>query len=276
MALVVNTNQSSLASQRMLSNATSGLNATFEKLSSGYRINRAADDAAGLVISGNLTSQISGLNQAVRNANDAISLIQVSDSAIDEMNSSLHRMRMLAIQAENGINDENDLTALQKEFVESVALINSIAEKTEFGGIKLLDGSAEILNFMIGSEAGQTISIDMTKSFSSTTNDLALDDISLIDDGAETVLAALDNALLILDSARTDYGAIQNSLTATIKNLSNVSENVTGSRSRIKDTDFARETTELTRTQILQQSSISVLSQANQRPQAALLVLNSS
>jgi flagellin len=276
MALVVNTNQSSLTSQRMLSNATSGLSSTFEKLSSGYRINRAADDAAGLVISGSLTSQISGLNQAVRNANDAISLIQVSDSAIDEMNNTLHRMRMLTIQAENGINDDEDLAALQQEFTQSVALINSIAEKTEFGGIKLLNGSAGMLDFMIGSEAGQKISIDMTTSFTATDDDLALEDISLIEDDTETVLAALDNALQMLDSARTDFGAIQNSLVATIKNLSNVSENVAGSRSRIKDTDFAKETTELTRTQILQQSSTSVLSQANQRPQAALLVLTTN
>lgn len=276
MALMVNTNQSSLTSQRMLTNATSGLSTSFERLSSGYRINRAADDAAGLVISGTLTNQISGLNQAVRNANDAVSLIQVSDSAIDEMNNSIQRMRMLAIQAENGINDDSDLEALQQEFTQSKSLLNSIAEKTEFGGIKLLDGTAGMLDFMIGSEAGQKISIDMTTSYSTSANDLALDDISLIEDDAETVLAALDNALLKLDSARTDYGAIQNSLIATIKNLTNVSENVAGSRSRIKDTDYARETTELTRTQILQQSSTSVLSQANQRPQAALLVLNSS
>ncbi|MCH8539025.1 MAG: flagellin FliC [Alkalimonas sp.] len=276
MALMVNTNQSSLTSQRMLTNATSGLSTSFERLSSGYRINRAADDAAGLVISGTLTNQISGLNQAVRNANDAVSLIQVSDSAIDEMNNSIQRMRTLAIQAENGINDESDLEALQQEFAQSKSLLNSIAEKTEFGGIKLLDGTAGMLDFMIGSEAGQKISIDMTTSYSTSANDLALDDISLIEDDAETVLAALDNALLKLDSARTDYGAIQNSLIATIKNLTNVSENVAGSRSRIKDTDYARETTELTRTQILQQSSTSVLSQANQRPQAALLVLNSS
>ncbi|MEE2001191.1 MULTISPECIES: flagellin N-terminal helical domain-containing protein [Alkalimonas] len=273
MALVVNSNQSSLSSQRLLSNATSGLNATFEKLSSGYRINRAADDAAGLVISGRLTNQVSGLNQAVRNATDAISLVQVTDGAMEEATHSLHRMRVLAIQADNGVNSEADLEALQQEFDQLRQAINSIAQKSEFAGIRLLDGSAGTLEFMIGANAGQKLSIELGASYQTDAAGLNLDGLSLVNDSTEDVLNGIDAALMQLDQARTDYGAIQNSLFSTIKNLSNISENVSASRSRIKDTDYAKETTELTRVQIIQESSTAVLAQANQRPQAALTVL---
>lgn len=275
MALMVNTNQSSLASQRLLNNATAGLSSTFEKLSSGYRINRAADDAAGLVISGTLTNQVLALNQAVRNANDAVSLVQVTDSAMDEVANNLQRMRVLTIQAENGLNTEVDLEALQQEFDQLRQSIDSIATNSEFAGIKLLDGTAGELTFMIGSEAGQKKVITLADDFRVGADGLDLAELDLLEDDTETILAGIDDALLQIDSARTDFGSIQNALQATMKNLSNVSENVSASRSRIKDTDYAKETTELTRTQIIQQSSISVLAQANQRPQAALLVLDS-
>ncbi|SEA44683.1 flagellin [Alkalimonas amylolytica] len=275
MALMVNTNQSSLASQRLLSNATAGLSSTFEKLSSGYRINRAADDAAGLVISGTLTNQVLALNQAVRNANDAISLVQVTDSAMDEIATNLQRMRVLAIQAENGLNTEVDLDALQQEFDQMRQSIDSIATNSEFAGIPLLDGTAGELTFLIGAEAGQKKVIVLDQDYRVSPDGLDLGEVDLREDDTESILASIDDALLQIDSARTDYGAIQNALQSTIKNLSNVSENVSASRGRIKDTDYAKETTELTRTQIIQQSSISVLAQANQRPQAALLVLDS-
>lgn len=275
MTLMVNTNQSSLTSQRLLGNATAGLNSTFEKLSSGYRINRAADDAAGLVLSGTLTNQVLALNQAVRNANDAISLVQVADSAMDEIANNLQRMRVLSIQAENGLNTEVDLTALQQEFDQLRQSIDSIASNSEFAGIPLLDGSTGELTFLIGTEAGQKKSIVLDQDYRVSTNGLDLEDVDLRDDDTEGILAAIDDALLQIDSARTDFGAIENALQSTIKNLSNVSENVSASRSRIKDTDYAKETTELTQTQIIQQSSITVLAQANQRPQAALLVLDS-
>ncbi|MDP4528321.1 flagellin [Alkalimonas delamerensis] len=273
MSLVVNSNQSSLGSQRLLSNATSGLNATFEKLSSGYRINRAADDAAGLVITGTLQNQISGLNQAVRNASDAISLLQVTDGAMDEMANSLQRMRVLTIQAHNGVNTIADKQALQQEFDELRQGINAIAEKTEFAGIRLLDGSAGSLDFLVGANAGQKVSIELSNSYSTAAAGLNLDGLSLVDDDTEDILQRIDAALMQTDEARTDYGAQQNAMISTIKNLSNISENVSASRSRIKDTDYARETTELTRVQIIQESSTSVLAQANQRPQAALAVL---
>lgn len=273
MSLVVNTNQSSLASQRLLSNATGGLSTSFERLSSGFRINRAADDAAGLVISNVLTSQVNGLDQAVRNANDAVSLVQVTEGAMDEIATSLQRMRVLTIQSENGINTAADIAAIQQEYDELAASIQNIADNTEFGGIKLLDGSTPSVIFQIGANAGQKIAIDLSAGYGSGATGLNVAAVQLgIDDAADSLLA-LDQAILAIDVGRTDLGAWQNVLTTTIRNLSNISENVSASRGRIRDTDYARETTELTRTQIIQQSSTTVLAQANQRPQAALSVL---
>lgn len=274
MSLVVNTNQSSLASQRLLSNATSGLTTNFERLTSGFRINRAADDAAGLVISNVLTSQVNGLDQAVRNANDAISLVQVTEGALDEIGVSLQRMRVLTIQSENGINTAADIAAIQQEYDELAASIQNIADNTEFGGLKLLDGSGQTAVFQIGANAGQKIAIDLSNSYGSGAAGLNVAAVQLGTDDAASSLDTLDAAILSIDSARTELGAWQNVLGTTIRNLTNISENVSASRSRIRDTDYARETTELTRTQIIQQSSTSVLAQANQRPQAALSVLN--
>ncbi|KKO47048.1 flagellin [Arsukibacterium ikkense] len=274
MALVVNSNQSSLTSQRLLSNATVGLSTSFERLASGFRINRAADDAAGLVISNVLTSQVNGLDQAVRNANDAISLVQVTEGGMDEIHTSLQRLRVLAIQSGNGINSASEIAAIQQEFNELTAAIQNIADNTEFGGIKLLDGSVPAVEFQIGANAGQKISINLATSYGSDVSGLNIADIALGTEDIAATLQRLDGALLTLDSARTDLGAWQNVLDITMRNLRNVSENVSASRSRIRDTDYARETTELTRTQIIQQSSITVLAQANQRPQAALNVLN--
>ncbi|MEO3678976.1 flagellin N-terminal helical domain-containing protein [Rheinheimera fenheensis] len=274
MSLVVNTNQSSLASQRLLSNATSGLTTSFERLTSGFRINRAADDAAGLVISNVLTSQVNGLDQAVRNANDAISLVQVTEGALDEIGVSLQRMRVLTIQSENGINTPADIAAIQQEYDELAASIQNIADNTEFGGLKLLDGSGQTAVFQIGANAGQKIAIDLSNSYGSGATGLNVAAVQLGADDAASSLDTLDAAILSIDSARTELGAWQNVLGTTIRNLTNISENVSASRSRIRDTDYARETTELTRTQIIQQSSTSVLAQANQRPQAALSVLN--
>lgn len=275
MSLVVNTNQSSLTSQRLLSNATAGLSTTFERLTSGFRINRAADDAAGLVITNVLTSQVNGLDQAVRNANDAISLVQVTEGAMEEIGISLQRMRVLTIQSENGINTAADISAIQLEYDELAASIQNIADNTEFGGIKLLDGSTPKVVFQIGANAGQKIEIDLSASYGSDAGGLNVAAVVLGQDDAADSLSALDSAILAVDSARTDLGAWQNALGSTIRNLTNVSENVSASRSRIRDTDYAKETTELTRTQIIQQSSTTVLAQANQRPQAALSILTS-
>lgn len=274
MAIVVNTNSSSLTSQRMLQNAGAGLGATTERLASGFRINRAADDAAGLVISGRLTGQVNGLEQARRNASDAISLTQVAEGAMDEIFTALQRMRVLTIQSENGINNEQDIAALQSEFDQLTQLIDRIAENTEFNGKTLLDGSVGVLSFQTGANALQYTDVTLSRRFNTDNSGLSLQGLLLGSGNSGDVLDAIDAAIKLTDQGRTELGATQSALFSTIRNLSNVEENVASSRSRIRDTDYARETTELTRTQILQQSSTTVLAQANQRPQAALFVLS--
>ena len=274
MAIVVNTNGSSLSSQRMLENASAGLGTTTERLASGFRINRAADDAAGLVITHRLTSQVEGLEQARRNANDAISLTQVAEGGMDEIFTALQRMRVLTIQSENGINNEQDIAALQSEFDLMTELINRIAINTEFNGKTLLDGSLGTLQFQTGANAQQYTPVTLDRRFTTDSTGLSLDGILLGQDTSEQTLAAIDSAIKLTDEGRTELGAMQNALFSTLRNLGNVTENVSASRGRIRDTDYAKETTELTRTQILQQTSTTVLAQANQRPQAAIFVLS--
>lgn len=273
MALTVNTNLSSLTTQRLMDNSSKGLTTAFERLTSGIRVNRAADDVAGLVISSNLTSQIDGLAQATRNANDAISLAQVTEGALEEIVNTLQRMRVLTVQAGNGINSSEQLAALQQEFEQGLNLIDGIANNTTFGNSKLLDGSAGSKTFLVGANAGQNIEIKLERRFTSDATGLGLQGLNIETDDLATILDVVDNAIDIADTQRAELGAMQNTISSTMKNLSNVTENVSASRSRIRDADFAKETTELTRNQILQQSSISVLTQANQRPQAALQML---
>ncbi|WP_240222403.1 flagellin [Rheinheimera hassiensis] len=286
MALFVNTNTSSLNAQRQLVNSGNSLDVAFKRLSSGFRINSAADDAAGLQISNRLTSQINGLDQAARNANDGISLAQVAEGAFDEMTTSLQRMRTLAIQAQNGISNADDVAALQKEFSSLKIEITRIANTTEFGGTKLLGGEFST-KVLVGAQASANDFIDVNIRASSGANGWtaaglglgaagAADGLSFAAGavvGASAAMARIDAAIKQVDGKRADLGAVQNRFQATIRNLTNVSENVSSARSRIRDTDFARETAELTRTQILQQTSTTVLSQANQRPQAALSLL---
>ncbi|MDX3775447.1 flagellin [Chromatiaceae bacterium AAb-1] len=273
MALYVNTNTSSLNAQRQLFNSGNSLDVAFKRLSSGFRINSAADDAAGLQISNRLTSQINGLDQAARNANDGISLAQVAEGAMDEITTSLQRIRTLAIQAQNGINSDDDRLALQKEVSALKLEMNRIADTTQFGKQNLLSGGYSA-NFLVGANAGQNISVNLSRAGGFGASGLGLGALSVSSvAGASAALAAIDSAIGIIDGKRADLGAIQNRFQATVRNLTNISENVSGARSRIRDTDFARETAELTRTQILQQTSTTVLAQANQRPQAALSLL---
>ncbi|WP_445765760.1 flagellin N-terminal helical domain-containing protein [Rheinheimera sp.] len=281
MALFVNTNASSLNAQRQLLNSGGALDTAFKRLSSGFRINSAADDAAGLQISNRLTSQINGLDQATRNANDGISLAQVAEGAFEEITNSLQRMRTLAVQSQNGISNADDKAALQKEFSALRTEISRIADTTEFGGQKLLDGdfSAKVL---VGAQASADDFISVNV-YNGATAGTAWDDAGLGVDafdlsttggtGASAAMTAIDDAIQLVDGKRADLGAVQNRFQATIRNLSNISENVSSARARIRDTDFAKETAELTRAQILQQTSTTVLAQANQRPQAALSLL---
>lgn len=274
MALFVNTNVSALNAQRQLINSGKTLDTSFQRLSSGFRINSAADDAAGLQISNRLTAQIMGLDQAIRNANDGISLSQVAEGAMDEITNALQRIRVLAVQSQNGINSSADRLALQKEVSALKTEISRIATTTQFGGVKLLDGKYSS-TFLVGANAGQTISVNISRAgggFGSSGLGVSLLSVSTLA-GASRALSQIDSAINIIDSKRADLGAIQNRFQSTIRNLSNIVENVSAARSRIKDTDFAKETAELTRSQILQQASTTILTQANQRPQAALSLL---
>ncbi len=265
-SLFVNTNVSSINAQRQLFDVNDRLNTSFERLSSGFRINSAADDAAGLQISDRLTSQVEGLNQAVRNANDAISLAQTAEGAISEITTSLQRIRQLSIQSQNGINSSADRLALR------------IATDTQFGNVNILDGNFSA-SFLVGANAGQTISVNLsTGNLGSITGfstaGLGIDGDSVeTASGAAALLSAVDAAISGVGGVRADLGALQNRFQSTIRNLSNISENLSAARSQIRDTDFAAETAELTRNQIIQQASVSVLSQANQRPQTALSLL---
>jgi len=274
MALFVNTNVSALNAQRQLINSGKTLDTSFQRLSSGFRINSAADDAAGLQISNRLTAQIQGLDQAIRNANDGISLSQVAEGAMDEITNALQRIRVLSVQSQNGINSSADRVALQKEVSALKTEISRIATTTQFGGVKLLDGKYSS-TFLVGANAGQTISVNISRTgggYGASGLGIAGLSISSLA-GASRALAQIDSAINVIDSKRADLGAIQNRFQSTIRNLSNIVENISSARSRIKDTDFAKETAELTRAQILQQASTTILSQANQRPQSALSLL---
>lgn len=273
MSLYVNTNVSALNAQRQLINSGNSLDNSFKRLSSGFRINSAADDAAGLQISNRLTSQIQGLDQAIRNANDGISLAQTAEGAMDEITNGLQRIRTLAVQSQNGINNSADRLALQKEVSALKTEISRIATTTQFGGVVLLNGSYSS-KFLVGANANQNISVNLSRAGGFGASGLSIGSLSIATiANASAALASVDSAIKAIDGKRADLGALQNRFQSTIRNLSNIVENVSSARSRIRDTDFAKETAELTRAQILQQASTTILSQANQRPQSALSLL---
>ncbi|MEM5509747.1 flagellin [Pseudoalteromonas sp. AS71] len=271
MALSVNTNVMSLNSQRNLSNSTNDLSTSFQRLSSGLRVNSSADDAAGLQIGSRLESQMKGLDQAGRNANDGISIAQTAEGALEETTNMLQRMRVLSIQSANGSNSVDDRAALQKEFTQLNEEITRVADTTTFGGVNVLNGTFTA-DFQVGADANQVIEIKI-----STDMDAAgLETTSLVistASQAQEAITALDASLKTVNDIRADLGAKQNRFSSTIRNLSNVSENVSASRSRIMDADFAAESASLARNQVLQQASSSMLAQANQQPQIALSLL---
>jgi flagellin len=377
MALNVNTNVSAMTAQRHLNGANEGLNKSMERLSSGYKINSAKDDAAGLQISNRLTSQSRGLDMAVRNANDGISIAQTAEGAMTESTNILQRMRDLSLQSSNGSNSRSERVAIQEEVTALNDELNRIAETTSFGGNKLLNGTFGAQSFQIGADSGEAVSLAMANLRSDTSgmggklyaaeegvdenwsaaSDTSLtvaytdirgeeinksinvkqgDDIEEVatyingqfDDikasvgednnlqifasnqavkggdvelggglvsqlgigtdgvektvndidvttvaGSQQAVSIIDGALKSVDSERASLGAFQNRFDHAISNLENINENVNASRSRIKDTDFAKETTQMTKTQILQNASTSVLAQAKQTPSAALSLL---
>ena len=247
MNLFVNTNVSSLNAQRQLFTSGQALNTSFERLSSRFRISSAADDAAGLQISDRLTTQVQGLNQAVRNANDAISLTQTAEGALGEVTTSLQRIRTLAVQSQNGINASADRNAIQKEVTALKNEISRIASDSQFADLNILQGSFSA-KFLVGANGGQTISVNLSRprGFGAFGLGISVTDVSTIG-GASAALTAITAAISAVGGARSDLGAAQNRFQSTIRNLSRISENVAGARSRIRDTDFASETAELTR-----------------------------
>ncbi|MBQ4836968.1 MULTISPECIES: flagellin [Pseudoalteromonas] len=318
MALFVNTNVSSLNAQRQLQQSGVELDTSFKRLSSGLRINSAADDAAGLQISDRLQSQILGLNQGNRNANDGISLAQTAEGAMDEITSMFQRIRTLSQQAANGSNTDEDRLAVQEEIRQLAAEVNRVATDTTFGGQNLLDGSYSA-NFQVGADAVQTIGFSMqyvgatansmaanggftmsgiagiasavgnsnlsglsggVSAISGASNSFTFSNVYQADSisvssqaNAQAVMAGMDAMIAVVDKKRSELGAVQNRFQSTIRNQSNISENLAAAKSRIRDADFAHETAMLTKNQILQQASQTILGQANQRPQAALSLL---
>jgi flagellin len=281
MAQVINTNVMSLNSQRVLMNSQSSMATSLERLSSGLRINRAKDDAAGLAISQRFTSQIRGLEQANRNANDGISLLQTAEGALDEVGNMLQRMRELAVQAVNDTVSNADKASLNDEYQELKAEIGRIFSSTEFNGTNLFTSTT--LSFQVGFKGGAThqikVSIGTMASRSTVNGGLRSVLVAAATNGistatkANSLLASLDNGINAVSSVRADFGAKQNRLEATVRNNANVIENQSAARSRVMDTDFAKETANLTRTQILQQAGTAMLAQANQLPQNVLSLL---
>lgn len=271
MPIVVNTNVASLNAQRNLSSSQLSLNTSMRRLSSGLRINSAKDDAAGLAISDRMTSQIRGLNQAVRNANDGISMAQTAEGALQETTNLLQRMREIAVQAANDTNTTEDRASLDAEFQELVNEIDRISTDTQFNNKNLLDGTSSGNLFHVGANEDQTISLSISAMASS---DLGVGSSDVTNQAnANSAITAIDTAIESVDTERGALGAIQSRLESTIANLSNVSENISASRSRIVDADIAMETSAMTKSNILQQAGISVLAQANQQPQLALSLL---
>ena len=276
MALIVNSNLASLNAQRNLEASQGSLNQSLQRLSSGLRINSAKDDAAGLFIAEQLTRDIRGTNQAVRNASDGISLGQTAEGALGEIGNNLQRIRELAVQSANATTGNR--TGIQAEVNQLTQEISRIIQTTEFAGNGLLS-AANSLTFQVGASGAATnqlsvSTVSMTAIAGYSADLAATGTIDVSTAGAASgALANLSTALDTVNQSRATYGALQNRFEAVISNLQNYAENLTAARSRIQDADFAVETANLTRSQILQQAGVSILAQANTLPQTALSLL---
>ena len=281
---VINTNTAATLTANALAKNERAMSQTMERLSTGQRINSAADDAAGLAISSRMTSQINGLNVAVRNANDAISMVQTADGAMIEMGNMLQRMRELAVQGATGTNSSTDVAALQTEFTALRDEIFRVVDNTQWNGRNLLDGDlttgvadsdVATVAFQVGANINETITVDFGNF--ETADDLGTNFTSSLamanSTAAGTNIGIIDTALVALNTQRATFGAAINRLEYAADNLANVSQNTSASRSRILDADYAAETTELARTQIIQQAGTAMLSQANQQAQSVLALL---
>ena len=267
----INHNIASLNTYRQLTINTTAGSKSLEKLSSGYRINRAGDDAAGLAISEKMRGQIRGLNQAERNSQDAISLIQTAEGALNETHSILQRMRELAVQSASDTNTDDDRKELQKEIGQLLEEVDRIAGDTEFNTMALLDGTFSDKVFQVGANDGQEVSLSIG---SMKAADLNINEINLsTQTGASAAIDTIQTALDSVSSERAKLGAMQNRLEHTINNLNTTSENLTASEARIRDVDMAKEMMEFTKNSILQQAATAMLAQANQQPQGVLQLL---
>lgn len=275
--MIINHNIAALNAWRNLGITDKSMNNSLEKLASGLRINKAADDAAGLAISEKMRGQISGLNQAVRNAQDSISLIQTAEGALNETHSILQRIRELAVQAANDTNTSEDRTQITAEITQLQAEIDRIADSTQFNTKNLLDGSFSAgtgsMYFQIGANANQLITVNIG---AMNTSALGIDGTNIGVGSAASATASIsviDAALNVVSTQRSNLGAIQNRLEHTINNLNVASENLAAAESRIRDVDMAKEMSNFTRTQILTQAGTAMLAQANMKPQTVLKLL---
>ena len=286
---VVNTNVGASIAQNALTRNERDMNTAMERLSTGSRINSAKDDAAGLAISSRMTSQIRGLEVGIRNANDAISMLQTADGAMIEVTNMLQRMRELALQSSNGTTTEADRNYLNAEYANLISEIERIAQNTQWNGRSILQGDANAagdptVSFQVGANGGQTVAVnfgDISQSggatfqaFSAaaTASISAQSTASAISTGTAAV-TAIDSAITAVNSQRATFGAAVNQLTYAIDNLASVKVNAEASRSRVLDADYAKETSELARTQIISQAGTAMLAQANQLPQTVLSLL---
>ncbi len=311
MPLFINTNISSLYAQRAAQKATDKLDISYQRLSSGMRINSAKDDAAGIQVANNLTTQLNGLDQGNRNAQDAIAFAQTVEGALDEVTNMLQRIRTLAVQSATGTMTDSDRQGIQAEVDALTEEIERIANETTFGGTDILNGNASIVRFQVGPDPSSIIEMDLTYAmdvdglaglaakyagaqsyelyttsdgnavmanyadiFSNRDSDDPGIDLSS-PSAAQAVLAGIDDLITAVDRKRADLGAMQNRLEATVRNQENVEENVYSARATLRDTDWAEETATLTQQDIIQQATATILVQANQRPQIALSMLQS-
>lgn len=274
MTMSINTNLQSLNAQRNLSTSQSSLSTTMQRLSSGLRVNSAKDDAAGLAIAERMNAQVRGMNVAVRNANDGISLAQTGEGALSKITDNLQRMRELAVQAANGTNSTNDRLSMDKEYKQLGEEIARVTNNTEFNGKKLLQANATF-TFQVGANTAADNQIDIKAAAATGYGGTAASTATLGTDASAALseVSSIDAALKEVSDMRATFGASQNRFEATIANLQVASENTASARSRITDADFATETANLSRAQILQQAGTAMVAQANQLPQGVLSLL---
>lgn len=268
MSLVINTNYLSLVVQNNLSKSQAALGTAIERLSSGLRINSAKDDPAGFAIANRFTSNINGLTKAAGNVNDGISMAQTAEGALNEINANLQRIRELAVKAATGTNSTDDLVSIQKEVTQRMAEINRISAQTQFNGTYVL-GKTQSITLQVGANDGDTITLDMT---AMDTSSLGLDTLDLTAMGP-TDIAIIDHAMSKVDSLRGDMGAMQNRLESTINSINNMVSNLSAARSRIMDTDYAAEVSNMIKNQFRQQVGTWLLAQVNKMPQLVLQLL---